>query len=190
MGIIKKFSRLREDMDVRKKEKADNKMREIKIEKLILNLCTGESGDTLTKAAKVLEDLTSQKPVESKARYTIRSFSIKRNEKIAVHVTVRGKQAETLLQNALRVKEFELRKKNFSDSGNFGFGIDEHIDLGIKYDTNTGIFGMDFYVVLAKNGKRVGNRRARQSRVGKFQQVSKDEAKKWFTEKMGGNILN
>ena len=104
-------------MDVRKKEKSDNKMREIKIEKLILNLCTGESGDTLTKAAKVLEDLTSQKPVESKARYTIRSFSIKRNEKIAVHVTVRGKQAETLLQNALKVKEHELKKGNFSEDG-------------------------------------------------------------------------
>jgi large subunit ribosomal protein L11e len=44
--------------DQKKKEKFDNKMREIKIEKLILNLCTGESGDKLTKAAKVLEDLT------------------------------------------------------------------------------------------------------------------------------------
>ena len=44
--------------DQKKKEKFDNKMREIKIEKLILNLCTCESGDKLTKAAKVLEDLT------------------------------------------------------------------------------------------------------------------------------------
>jgi len=165
-------------------------MREVQIEKLILNLCTGESGDKLTKAAKVLEDLTDQKPVESKARYTVRTFSIKRNEKIAVHVTVRGEKAEELIKRGLKVKEYELRKGNFSDSGNFGFGIDEHIDLGIKYDTNTGIFGMDFYVVLGKAGARVGRRRARTNRVGKFQRVTKDEAKKWFTEKMGGNILN
>jgi len=52
--------------------------------------------------------------------------------------------------------------------GNFGFGIDEHIDLGIKYDTSTGIFGMDFYVVLGRKGKRVCQRRARNSRVGNF----------------------
>merc|ERR1712007_95631 len=100
-----------------------------------------------------------QTPVESKARYTIRSFGIKRNEKIAVHVTVRGDKANELLKRGLRVKEFELRKKNFSNDGNFGFGIDEHIDLGIKYDTNTGIFGMDFYIVLCRTGKRVAKRK-------------------------------
>merc|ERR1712134_23970 len=169
MGIIKKFSRLRENMDVRKKEKFDNKMREIKIEKLIINLCTGESGDKLTKAAKVLKDLTGQEPVESKARYTIRSFSIKRNEKIAVHVTVRGNKAEQLLQNALKVEEHELKKENFSDQGNFGFGIEEHIDLGIKYDTNTGIFGMDFYVVLTRAGRRVSRKKHCKGRLGNFQ---------------------
>ena len=56
--------------------------------------------------------------------------------------------------------------------GNFGFGIDEHIDLGIKYDTSTGIFGMDFYVVLTRAGKRVSKRRARTNVLGKFQRVT------------------
>merc|ERR1712167_71862 len=111
-------------------------------------------------------------PVESKAKYTIRSFGIKRNEKIAVHVTVRGEKADELLRRGLRVKEFELRKKNFSKDGNFGFGIDEHIDLGIKYDTNTGIFGMDFYVILGRAGKRVARRKHARGKFGKFQRIT------------------
>lgn len=61
--------------------------------------------------------------------------------------------------------------------GNFGFGIDEHIDLGIKYDTSTGIFGMDFYVVLTRAGRRVAKRRQRHGVVGKFQRVSREDAK-------------
>ena len=73
--------------------------------------------------------------------------------------------------------------------GNFGFGIDEHIDLGIKYDPSTGIYGMDFYVVLARAGKRGTRRRARTGTFGNFQRISKEEAKQWFVEKLGGTVL-
>ena len=38
----------------------------------------------------------------------------------------------------LQVKEYELYKENFSATGNFGFGVQEHIDLGIKYDPSIG----------------------------------------------------
>lgn len=38
-----------------------------------------------------------------------------------------------LLESGLKVKEYELLRRNFSDTGCFGFGIQEHIDLGIKY---------------------------------------------------------
>ena len=56
-------------------------------------------------ASKVLEDLTGQKPVPSRARFTIRSFGIKRNEKMAVHVTVRGDKADEILERGLKVKD-------------------------------------------------------------------------------------
>lgn len=36
------------------------------------------------------------------------------------------------------MKEYELKRKNFSNTGSFGFGIQEHIDLGLKYDPSTG----------------------------------------------------
>lgn len=53
--------------------------------------------------SQVLESLTGQKPVFSKARYTVRSFGIRRNEKIAVHCTVRGPKAEEILEKGLKV---------------------------------------------------------------------------------------
>ena len=70
-----------------------------------------------------------------------RLFHYGRNEKIAVHVTVRGEKATEILERGLKVKEYELQRKNFSATGNFGFGVTEHIDLGIKYDPTTGILG-------------------------------------------------
>lgn len=89
----------------------------------------------------MLEQLTGQQPVFGKARYTVRSFSIRRNEKISTSVTVRGEKALSLIESGLKVKEYELLRRNFSETGNFGFGISEHIDLGIKYDPSTGIYG-------------------------------------------------
>ncbi|KAL6330213.1 hypothetical protein AAG906_040135 [Vitis piasezkii] len=136
-------------------KKLSNPMRDIKVQKLVLNISVGESGDRLTRAAKVLEQLSGQ--TLSKARYTVRSFGIRRMRR--------------LLAPSLK----NMMRRNFSDTGCFGFGIQEHIDLGIKYDPSTGIYGMDFFVVL-EPGYRVGRR--------------EDDSMKWFQVKYEGVILN
>ena len=84
-----------------------------------------------------------------------------------------------------QVKEYELHGYNFSDTGNFGFGIEEHIDLGIKYDPTIGIYGtsavspdafifahrshacagMDFFAVMGRPGFRVSRRRIAKGKV-------------------------
>lgn len=51
------------------------------------------------------------------ARLTVRTFSIRRDQEIATHVSVRGAKAEEILNKALAVKEFELKARNFSATG-------------------------------------------------------------------------
>lgn len=46
------------------------------------------------------------------ARYTVRSFGIRRNEKIAVHCTVRGAKAEEILERGLKVSNWHVKPNN------------------------------------------------------------------------------
>merc|ERR1712085_103554 len=165
----------------------DNVMREIKIDKLIINIAVGEAGDRLTKAVRVLGQLTSQKPVENKARYTVRTFGIRRNEKIATHVTVRDELAQEL-DRGLKITDYEISQRHFSETGNFGFGVNEHIDLGLKYDPNTGIYGMDFSVVLCRPGFRVSRKKRCRAKIGVPHRITKAEAIEWVRTKFQAEI--
>merc|ERR1711967_102931 len=166
----------------------DNVMRKVKIDKLVINIAVGESGDRLTKAVRVLQQLSDQTPVENTARYTVRTFGIRRNEKIACHVTVRGQKAMDLIERGLKITDYEISAKHFSESGNFGFGVNEHIDLGLKYDPATGIYGMDFYVVLRRAGFRVSKKKYKKGRVGNFQVVNKEDAMEWVRQTFNAEI--
>ena len=55
-------------------------------------------------------------------------------------------------------------------------------------DPATGIFGMDFYVVLGRRGNRVSRRKHATSRVGAPHKLTKEESKNWFMNKFEGIV--
>merc|ERR1711907_170839 len=166
----------------------DNVMRRVICDKLIINIAVGESGDRLTKAVRVLQQLSDQTPVENFARYTVRTFGIRRNEKIATHVTVRGAKAMDLIERGLKITDYEISAKHFSETGNFGFGVNEHIDLGLKYDPGTGIYGMDFFIVLKRPGMCVAKKKRKRGRPAPSHRVTKEDAMEWVRQTFNAEV--
>ncbi|MHA1607633.1 MAG: 50S ribosomal protein L5 [Candidatus Freyarchaeota archaeon] len=158
-------------------EKWKNPMFKPFISKVVVNIGVGASGERLVKAMKVLESLTGQKPVECRAKRTIRDFGIRKREPIGCKVTLRGEAARTFLEKALDAVERTINPDSFDEHGNVSFGIREHIDIpGTRYDPNLGVFGMDVCVSFERAGYRVKRRRRRRSRMPKKQRVTKEEA--------------
>ena len=48
---------------------------------------------------------------------------------------------------------------------------------------------MDFFVVLARAGKRVSRKKHCKGKFGNFQKITADDAKQWFVEELGGTVL-
>lgn len=171
-------------------EKAENPMRRIRIEKVVVNSCIGAAGAKLEKAAKVLEILTGQKPQFRKAKKTIKGFGIYKGQPIAVRVTLRKQKALEFLEKALKAVNNTLRASSFDEDGNFSFGIKEHLDIpGTKYDPELGIIGMDVCVHLSRPGLRVALRRRARSKIGRKHRVGREEAMDFVKKVFGVRIL-
>jgi len=148
-----------------------------KIEKVVVNISVGKSGEPLEKAAKVLKDLAGQNPCKRKAKKTIRDFGIRRGEPTACIVTLRKQRATEFLKKVLPVINNKLSRESFDRRGNFAFGIKEHIEIpGVKYNPELGIFGMDVCVSLGRLGYRVKNRRRGKVNIGSKNALKPEEA--------------
>ncbi|MBU7045849.1 MAG: 50S ribosomal protein L5 [Theionarchaea archaeon] len=166
-----------------------NVMRKPKVEKVVINMGVGESGEILEKSERLLRQLTNQKPVRTKAKRTNREFGIRKGEPIGVKVTLRKEKAQKFLERAFEAVEKTVHIRNFDDKGNFAFGIREHIDLpGVKYDPNMGIFGMDVAVTLERYGYRIKRRKKEKRPIHHRDYISKEEAISFVEEMYGVSV--
>lgn len=169
---------------------AENPMRQPRIEKVVVNLNVGKSGEPLEKAFKVLKEIAGQTPVKKNAKISVRDFGIRKGEPIACVVTLRRQAAIDFLKKVLTVVDNKISKSCFDDRGNFAFGLKEHIEIpGVKYDPDIGIFGMDICVSINRPGDRVRDRRKRKSTVGRKHVLSPEESIQFTKHILGAEIV-
>src|SRR3990167_3380364 len=124
-----------------------NKMKEIRIAKVTLNIGTGGPGERLEKGLKLLNKISDMKPVPTTTQKRIPTWDIRPGLQIGCKVTIRGKKAEELLGRLLKSNVDNITSLKFDSSGNFSFGVPEYIDIqGIEYDASIGIIGLDVAV--------------------------------------------
>ncbi len=139
-----------------------NAHRAVRVIKIVVNAGVGESGEARTRAARVLEMVTHQKPVATRSHSTNRDFGIRKGQEIGAKVTLRGAAALDFLTRAFDARDKQLDVDSIDRNGNFSFGIADYTDFtGMKYDPQIGIHGMDIAVELGRTGYRVRTRRAR-----------------------------
>jgi large subunit ribosomal protein L5 len=166
-----------------------NSMKEIRLEKVTINIGAGEAGPKLEKAKKLLEKLTQKKILVTKTHKRT-TFGVAKKRPIGVKVTLRGESAKEFLSNALKSLDNKLESSCFDRNGNFSFGVREYIHLpGVRYDPDIGILGMDVCVTLERPGFRIKRRKIMRKPIGKSHRISPEEAKEWVKNEFEVEII-
>src|SRR5919109_13058 len=165
-------------------------MRRINVDKVVINVGVGRSGEPVEKAKNALLELTSQRPAVRGAKKTVRDFGIHKGEPIGVVVTLRRQPAIEFLRRVIAAKKNVLRASSFDNYGNISIGIHEHIDIpGTKYNPDIGIFGMDISIALRRPGYSIAKKRQGGGRIGKAHRITKQEAMEFFRQEYGVEII-
>ena len=165
-------------------------MRNIKIEKVTLNIGAGKDQTKLDKGIKLLKKITGINPVKTFTNKRIPEWGIRPGLPIGCKITLRKEKATELLKKLLEAKDKKLKPDQFDDNGNISFGIQEYIDIpGVTYDHEIGIMGFEVCVTLERPGFRIKKRRICKRKIQKRHMITKQEAiefmKKTFSIAIG-----
>ncbi|MDA1196526.1 MAG: 50S ribosomal protein L5 [Nanoarchaeota archaeon] len=166
-----------------------NKMREIRIEKITLNIGAGKDQKKLDNGVALLKNLTGIAPVKTKAKKRIPEWGLRVGVPIGCKLTLRGKEVPALIKRLLEAKEFHLQEKQFTDEGTISFGIPEYIDIGeMKYDPEIGIMGLEVCITLERPGFRIKRRVYQKKKIPKSHKISKEESISFFKEQFNVKV--
>lgn len=169
--------------------KYDNVMMEPRIEKVVLSMGVGESGEKMVKAEKLIEKISGRKPIRTKSKHKIPSWGIRKGEPIGCKVTLRGREAVETLKKVLYAKDNKLIKSCFDGQGNISFGIPEYIDIqGMKYDPDIGIMGLNTNITLERPGYSIKRRKLLKSKTPKKNMITQQESIDFIKEKFGVKV--
>jgi large subunit ribosomal protein L5 len=166
-----------------------NKMQEIRIDKVTVNIGVGSPGEKLDFAKDLIERLSGKKPIETTAKRREPVFKLRKGLPIGTKATLRKSAAKDFLDKALTARRRVLSSGNFDKTGNFSFGVAEYIDFpGAKYDPNIGMFGFDVAVTLTRPGTRIERRRIAKSKIGKKHKITKEDAMEFAKSALNASI--
>src|SRR3989338_8185387 len=138
----------------------ENPMRQMRIEKVTINIGCGDEKQTIEKAQKLLEKLAESKPVVTKSKKRS-TFGIAKGKPLGVKVTLRKDKAEQFFSSVLKAVD-KVKESQIDNDGNMSFGIKEYIDLpNVRYSPEIGMLGMDVAVTMERPGYHVKKRRVR-----------------------------
>ncbi len=168
-------------------EEKENPMRKIRIEKVVLNMGTGNDEKNCKKAIKLLSKFSSKKPIQCLAKKRVPTFNIRPGMPIGAKLTLRGKEAEEVLKKLLQARENTLPESCFDENG-FAFGVSEYIDIpGFKYDVDIGMKGLDVCVTLERPGFRIKKRKIK-SKISKKHKILKEDSISFAKKELGVEV--
>jgi large subunit ribosomal protein L5 len=149
----------------------------------------GKDATRLEKSIVVLKELTGIDPVKTISNKRIPNWGVRPGLPVGCMLTLRRQPAQVMLKRLLKAKDFKLAPRHFDEQGNVSFGITEYIDIeGARYDPKIGMLGLQVCVTLEKPGHHVKRRRARPSRVGKVQRITKEESMEFMKREFGVSV--
>ena len=152
-------------------------MRDIRIEKVTLNIGAGKDQSKLDNALQLLKNITGAKPVKTFTNKRIQEWGLRPGLPIGCKVTLRKDKAKNLVINLFEAKEKKLVKTQFDENGNISFGIPEYINIeGAKYDPKIGIMGLQVCITLERPGYRIRRRRFMKRKIPSKHKNTKESA--------------